>query len=51
MVKELVSGLFNACYAIGGVTGPIFGGYLNTATNFRTVNDAWAIILITLAIF
>jgi len=24
-----VSGLFNSFYAIGGITGPIYGGYVN----------------------
>ena len=38
-VKDLVSGLFNSFYAIGGITGPIFGGYVNEHTNFRTTSD------------
>ncbi|CDW88200.1 major facilitator superfamily [Stylonychia lemnae] len=48
-VKDLVSALFNSFYAIGGMTGPIFGGYISEHTNFRTVSDAMALFLILIA--
>ena len=45
-MNDLLSGLFNSSYAIGGITGPIFGGYVNEFTNFRTTSDILALILI-----
>ncbi|CDW71139.1 major facilitator superfamily [Stylonychia lemnae] len=49
-VKNLVSALFNSSYAIGGMTGPIFGGFVSEATSFRTASDFQAIVLISVAL-
>ena len=38
-VQDIVSGLFNSAYALGSIGGPLFGGYVNEWTNFRTTND------------
>jgi len=38
-VQDIVSGVFNSAYALGGITGPLFGGYVNRATNFRLTSD------------
>ncbi|CDW73779.1 permeases of the major facilitator superfamily [Stylonychia lemnae] len=45
-VQDIISGLFNSFYAIGGISGPIFGGYVFQLTNFRTTSDIQALILI-----
>eukprot|EP00347_Sterkiella_histriomuscorum_P004819 403358969 len=49
-VQDIVSGVFNSSYALGGITGPLFGGYVNRATNFRTTSDIQALILIGIAL-
>ena len=48
-VQDIVSGVFNSSYAFGGITGPLFGGYVNSATNFRTTSDIQALLLIGIA--
>ena len=45
----MVSGLFNASYALGGVIGPLYGGYLTEATSFNVTADTQAAIMFTLA--
>ncbi|CDW88418.1 permeases of the major facilitator superfamily [Stylonychia lemnae] len=49
-VQDIVSGIFNSCYAIGGITGPIYGGYVNDLTNFRTTSDIMAVILLFIGV-
>ena len=38
-INNIVSGIYNASYAIGGMTGPIFGDYVTQLTNYHTTND------------
>lgn len=49
-VQDIVSGLFNSSYAMGSIGGPLFGGYVNEFTNFRTTNDIQSLILILAAL-
>lgn len=49
-VQDIISALFNATYALGGIVGPIFGAYMTQYTNFRTTADITAFILIGLGI-
>lgn len=35
---------------MGGITGPLFGGYVCHATNFRTTNDIQGFLLIGVAL-
>jgi hypothetical protein len=47
-VQDVVSALFNAAYAVGGIVGPVFGSYMTSFTNFRTTADINAFIMIGL---
>jgi hypothetical protein len=38
-VQDVVSGLFNSAYAMGGITGPLYGGYVQRALGFRYTAD------------
>ena len=48
-VQDVVSGLFNSAYAMGGITGPLFGGMLTLATDFRVTADIQGLILLAIA--
>jgi hypothetical protein len=48
-VQDIVSGVFNAAYGMGGITGPLFGGYVGRATNFRLTSDIQGLMLVAIA--
>ncbi|CDW78829.1 major facilitator superfamily [Stylonychia lemnae] len=45
-VQDIVSGVFNTAYAMGGIVGPLFGYYTTYFTNFRTTSDIQGLILL-----
>ncbi|CDW77465.1 permeases of the major facilitator superfamily [Stylonychia lemnae] len=49
-VQDIVSGVFNSAYALGSIGGPLFGGYVNEWTNFRTTNDIQCLVLLSAAL-
>ena len=50
-MQNIVSGLFNSAYAMGGITGPMFGGYVTSATSFKTTAEIQGLIMFALASF
>ncbi|CDW79900.1 major facilitator superfamily [Stylonychia lemnae] len=45
-VQDIVSGVYNTAYAMGGIVGPLYGYYTTYFTNFRTTADIQGLIMV-----